>query len=165
MGSACCVAAARDQTIPHRAGGEALHRSSIDSPSLSFRWDRRCVADKIENSSYQVSRGISRNVSMELKGSLSSERGNLSDGGSLMENFGTPTSLKSPAHEAADVNLMTPHSGKFLEWIGIVGVRKLVLFRRCNALNYYWSLTTIGSFQIKNTFCWNLKLNLICFHQ
>ncbi|KAF5462062.1 hypothetical protein F2P56_018106 [Juglans regia] len=109
MGSACCVAA-RDQTIPHRAGGEALHRNPIDSPSWSFRWDRGHVAGKIENPSYQVSHGISRNVSMELKGSLGSERGNLSDGGSLMENFGTPTSLKSPVHEGVDVNLMTPHS-------------------------------------------------------
>lgn len=54
---------------------------------------------------------------MELKGSLGSERGNLSDGASLMENFGTPTSLKSPLHEGVDVNLMTPRSGKSLECV------------------------------------------------
>lgn len=112
MGSACCVAA-RDKTIPQRAGGETLHRNAIPSPSWSFRWDSRGrVAG--ENLSYQVSDGISRNVSMELKGSLGSERGNLSDGGSPLENSGTPTSLKSPVHEGVDVNLMTPHSGKSL---------------------------------------------------
>lgn len=115
MGSACCVAS-RDKTIPHRAGGEGSHGNAIDLSSWSFRRDNRgCVAGKIENPSYQVSNGVSGNVSMELKGSLDSERGILSDGGSLMENFGTPNSLKSPAHEGADVNLMTPHSGKFLE--------------------------------------------------
>ncbi|KAF5455869.1 hypothetical protein F2P56_025401 [Juglans regia] len=110
MGSACCVAS-RDKTVPHRAGGEGSHGNAIDSPSWSFRRDNRgCVAGKIENPLYQVSHGVSGNVSMELKRSLGSERGILSDGGSLMENFGTPTSLKSPAHEGADVNLMTPHS-------------------------------------------------------
>ncbi|KAM3758536.1 hypothetical protein ACB098_01G052100 [Castanea mollissima] len=108
MGSACCVAA-RDKTIPLRAGGESLHRNAIHSPSWSRRWDSRGrVAG--ENPSYQVSNGISQNVSMELKGSLGSERGNLSDGGSPLENSGTPASLKSPAHEGVDVNLMTPHS-------------------------------------------------------
>jgi len=115
MGSACCVAA-RDKTIPLRAGGESVHRNAIHSPSWSRRWDSRGrVAG--ENLSYQVSSGISQNVSMELKGSLGSERGNLSDGGSPLENSATPTSLKSPAHEGVDVNLMTPHSGKSLQYI------------------------------------------------
>ncbi|KAE8057162.1 hypothetical protein FH972_013874 [Carpinus fangiana] len=110
MGSACCVAA-RDKTLSQGAVGETLHRNVIHSPSWSCRWDSRGrVAGEIENPSDHVSHGISGNYSMELKGSLGSERGNLSDVGSLMDNFGTPTSLKSPVHEGVDVNLMTPHS-------------------------------------------------------
>jgi len=117
MGSACCVAA-RDKTLSQGAGGETLHRNVIHSPSWSCRWDSRGrVAGQIENPSDHVSHGNSRNYSMELKGSLGSERGNLSDVGSLMDNFGTPTSLKSPVHEGVDVNLMTPHSGKSFKCI------------------------------------------------
>lgn len=110
MGSVCCVAA-RDKTLPQGGGGETLHRNVVNSPSWSFRWDSRGrVAGEIENPSHHMLHGINRNYSMELKGSLGSERANLSDGGSLMDNFGTPTSLKSPAHEGVDMNMMTPHS-------------------------------------------------------
>lgn len=110
MGSACCVAA-RDPNRPGRTGGESLHRDVVCSPSWSFQWDSRGrVAGEIENPSYDTSHVDSRNVSMELKGSLSSERGNLSDGGSILENSVTPISLKSPVDEALVANLMTPSS-------------------------------------------------------
>jgi len=113
MGSACCVAAAKDPNLPNRTGGETVRRDVVCSPSWSFQWDsRERVAGEIENPSYHTSHVDSRNVSMELKGSLSSERGNLSDGGSIMENSVTPISLKSPVDEALVANLMTPSSGK-----------------------------------------------------
>ncbi|XWS21025.1 hypothetical protein CRYUN_Cryun30bG0019600 [Craigia yunnanensis] len=101
MGSACCVAA-KDRTFPNRTGGETLHRNVTCSPSWSFcRDNRRRVAGEIEEPSYQVSNGASRNVSMEIKGTLGSDTGNLSDQGSAIEfeNYGTPTSQKSPVHE------------------------------------------------------------------
>ncbi|XP_022761755.1 uncharacterized protein LOC111307774 [Durio zibethinus] len=109
MGSACCVAA-RDGTLPNRTGGETLHRNVTCSPSWSFRWDnRRRVAGEIEETPYQVSNGASRNVSMEIKGTLGSDRGNLSDQGSPLEieNHGTPTSQKSPVHEEMGGTMMT----------------------------------------------------------
>lgn len=115
MGSACCVAA-RDITSPNRTRGETLHRNVTCSPSWSFRWDnRRRVAGEIEELSYQLSNGASRNVSMEIKGTLSSDRGNLSDQGSVLEieNYGTPTSQKSSVHEDMGGHMMTPPSGRF----------------------------------------------------
>ena len=112
MGSACCVAA-KDRSLPERTGDESLHRDVVCSPSWSFQWDssRGRVAGEIENPSYHTSDVVSRNVSMELKGSLSFERGNLSDGGSALENSVT-LSQKSPIDEALVANLMTPSSGK-----------------------------------------------------
>ncbi|CAJ1972478.1 unnamed protein product [Sphenostylis stenocarpa] len=110
MGSACCVAA-KDPNLPNRTGSESLRRDVVFSPSWSFQWDSRGrVAGEVENPSYHTSHVDSRNVSMELKGSLSSERGNLSDGGSIMENSVTPISLKSPVDEELVANLMTPSS-------------------------------------------------------
>ncbi|OIW15610.1 hypothetical protein TanjilG_08186 [Lupinus angustifolius] len=47
---------------------------------------------------------------MELKGSLSYGRGNLSDEGNTLENSVTPISHKSPVDEALVANLMTPSS-------------------------------------------------------
>lgn len=112
MGAACCVAA-KDHNLPNRTVSENLHRDVVSSPSWSFRWDSRGrVAGEIENPSYHESQIASRNVSMELKGSLSSLRGNLSDEGSIMENSVTPISHKSPVDEALVANLMTPSSGK-----------------------------------------------------
>ena len=112
MGSACCVAA-KDHTIPSQTGDERLQRNVACSPSWSFQWDHQVrVAGEIENPSWHTSRGVSRNVSMELKGSLSSERGNFSDGASTLENSVTPISQKSPVHEALVANSMTPFSGK-----------------------------------------------------
>ncbi|KAI4316853.1 hypothetical protein L6164_024793 [Bauhinia variegata] len=110
MGSACCVAA-KDHTIPIRSRDEGLHRNIVCSPSCSFQWDSRGrVAGENENLSCHTSHRISRNVSMEFKGSLSSERGNLSDGGSTLEISVTPISQKSPVHEALVVNPVTPSS-------------------------------------------------------
>jgi hypothetical protein len=110
MGAACCVAA-KDRSITNRTGGESLHRDVTRSPSWSFRWDSLGrVADEVQNPSYPTSRVFSRNTSMEFKGSLSSERGNLSDGGSMLDNSAT-ISLKSPVSEALAANVMTPSSG------------------------------------------------------
>ncbi|XP_014498547.1 uncharacterized protein LOC106759737 [Vigna radiata var. radiata] len=110
MGSACCVAA-KDQTIPSRSGGESVRRNAVCSPSWNFRWDSwGRVAREIENPSFHTSRGVSRNASMEFKGSLSSERGHFSDGGSTLENSVTPTSLKSPVREYLARNHTTPSS-------------------------------------------------------
>ncbi|KAK8580875.1 hypothetical protein V6N12_071126 [Hibiscus sabdariffa] len=113
MGSSCCVAA-RDGTIPNRTGRETLHRNVRRSPSWSFRRDnRRRVAGEIDEPSYQVVNGTSRNVSMEIKGTLGSDRDILSDQGSLLEieAYGTPTSQKSPVHEEIGGDLMIPRSG------------------------------------------------------
>ncbi|KAL4278653.1 hypothetical protein GQ457_03G038580 [Hibiscus cannabinus] len=112
MGSNCCVAA-RDSTIPNRTGRETLHRNVRPSPSWSFRRDnRRRVAGEIYEPSYQVANGTSRFVSMEIKGSLGSDRDILPDQGSLLEieAYGTPTSQKSPVHEEIGGDLMIPPS-------------------------------------------------------
>lgn len=114
MGSACCVAA-KDHTIPStsRTGGESLNRNAVCSPTWSFQWDSwGRVAGEIEDPSFHTSRRVSRNVSMELKGSLSSERGNLSDWGSTLDNSVTPLSLKSPVREHLVTSQMTPSLGK-----------------------------------------------------
>lgn len=112
MGSVCCVAA-KDQTLPNRTGSESFHRNPVCSPSLSFQWDRwGRVASEIDDLSFRASRRVSRSVSMEFKGSLSSDRGNLSDVGSTLENSVTPISQKSPIHEQLGANRMTLSSGK-----------------------------------------------------
>ncbi|KAL2346301.1 hypothetical protein Fmac_000301 [Flemingia macrophylla] len=106
MGSACCVAA-KDHTSPSITGGERLHRNAVCSPSWSFQWDSQGrVAGETEDHSFHTYLRVSRNVSMELKGSLSSERGNLSDGGSTLENSVTPMSHKSPVREHLVTNQM-----------------------------------------------------------
>lgn len=115
MGSACCVAA-KDHTIPtrvipSRAGRENLHRNAACSPSWSFQWDSLgSAAGEIGDPSFHTSHRVSRNVNMDLKGSLSSDRGNLSDGGSTLENSVTPISQKSPVHEHLVTSQMTPSS-------------------------------------------------------
>ncbi|GMI82545.1 hypothetical protein like AT1G75400 [Hibiscus trionum] len=109
MGSTCCVAA-RDRTIPNRTERETLHRNVRCSPSWSFcRDNRRRVAGEIDESSYHVANGTSRNVSMEIKGTLGSDREILSDQGEI-EAYGTPTSQKSPVHEEIGGNMMIPPS-------------------------------------------------------
>ncbi|MFQ6628814.1 hypothetical protein Gotur_006884 [Gossypium turneri] len=112
MGSACCVAA-RERTLPKRTGVETLHRNTTCSPSWSFRWDsQRCVADEIEEPSYQVSNRASRNVSMERKGTLGSGRRNISDQRNALEieNYEIPTCQKFPIREDMGRNMMTPSS-------------------------------------------------------
>lgn len=104
MGSVCCIAA-QDSTLPNRIGGEALQRNVVYSPSWSFRWENRGrVAGEIQNPFHHSSQGIRRNVSIDSKGDIGLERGNLSDGGSLVGNLGTPTSQKSPVHEGKGAN-------------------------------------------------------------
>ncbi|KAG8499088.1 hypothetical protein CXB51_005491 [Gossypium anomalum] len=112
MGSACCVAA-RERTLPKRTGVETLHRNAACSPSWSFRWDsQRCIADEIEEPSYQVSNRASRNVSMERKGTLGSGRRNISDQRNALEieNYEIPTCQKFPIREDMGRNMMTPSS-------------------------------------------------------
>ncbi|XP_050111540.1 uncharacterized protein LOC126590087 isoform X3 [Malus sylvestris] len=110
MGSVCCVAA-KKRTHPNRTEGETLCRNAIRSPSWNFQWDNRQRVSSEIGTPYQVSRGISTNDSMELKGALSSERGNFSDLGSPLENFGTPISQKSPVHGGTGTNL-SPSPGE-----------------------------------------------------
>ncbi|KAL1112228.1 hypothetical protein V6Z11_D02G114000 [Gossypium hirsutum] len=112
MGSACCVAA-RERTLPKRTGVETLHRNTTCSPSWSFRWDsQRCVADEIEEPSYQVSNRASRNVSLERKGTLGCGRRNISDQRNALEieNYEIPTCQKFPIREDMGRNMMTPSS-------------------------------------------------------
>ncbi|TQD72052.1 hypothetical protein C1H46_042410 [Malus baccata] len=104
IGSVCCVPA-KKRTHPNRTEGETLCRNAIRSPSWNFQWDNRQRVSSEIGTPYQVSRGISTNDSMELKGALSSERGNFSDLGSPLENFGTPISQKSPVHGGTGTNL------------------------------------------------------------
>ncbi|XP_042494482.1 uncharacterized protein LOC122073872 isoform X2 [Macadamia integrifolia] len=108
MGSACCVAA-KDCTIPNRTSPEILHRNARYSPSWSFRWENRGrVAGEVENHIDQFSRGSSGNFCLEIKEHRDVEMGDVSDGGSPLENFRTPTRQKFPVHEGTAVNLRTP---------------------------------------------------------
>lgn len=103
MGSACCVAA-RDKTLPHRTGSEYSHRNIRHSPSWSFRWDNRTHSEDGINRTVQLSRGNTRNIRLEFKSRLEEEIEAISDGGSPVESFQTPTWQKSPAHEEASGN-------------------------------------------------------------
>ncbi|KAG8632420.1 hypothetical protein MANES_18G021006v8 [Manihot esculenta] len=115
MGSACCIAA-REKDLPSRTGGNALYRNVRCSPTWSFQWEnRRRVASEIDDSPYQTSHRFSRDVSVEVKGPVGSDRGNLSDEVSLHESFGTPVSLKSPVHEGVVANLIAQPSGVSME--------------------------------------------------
>lgn len=116
MGSACCIAA-REKDLPSRTGGNALYRNVRCSPTWSFQWEnRRRVASEIDDSPYQTSHRFSRDVSVEVKGPVGSDRGNLSDEVSLHESFGTPVSLKSPVHEGVVANLIAQPSGDVLHY-------------------------------------------------
>ncbi|KAJ6336886.1 hypothetical protein OIU76_006706 [Salix suchowensis] len=115
MGAACCIAA-RDKDFPSRTGCQALHRNSGCSPTLSFRWDnRRRVAGENEDSSCQMSHGVTRDAGVEIKGTLGSGRDNLSGGLSPLESFGTPMSPKSPVHEGMGVILTAQPSDLSME--------------------------------------------------
>ncbi|XP_047327845.1 uncharacterized protein LOC124931430 [Impatiens glandulifera] len=105
MGSACCVAR-KNEHLTSGTTREVLLRNAIYSPSWSFRWDnRRRVAGEIENISYGLSPGFSRDSSMEIKGELSLERGSYSSGRSPLRNFRFTMSPKSPIHEGLEGNL------------------------------------------------------------
>ncbi|KAF9619412.1 hypothetical protein IFM89_006599 [Coptis chinensis] len=109
MGAACCVAA-RDGTLPTRTSTEALHRNIRYSPSWSFRWDnRRRVAGEVGNSPSRYSHGNSGNTGSDVKDQIDVER-DISDGGSSLENFRTPTWQKSTIHDGAIGNSTTPAS-------------------------------------------------------
>ncbi|CAN6557244.1 unnamed protein product [Malus baccata var. baccata] len=69
MGSVCCVPA-KKRTHPNRTEGETLCRNAIRSPSWNFQWDNRQRVSSEIGTPYQISRGISTNDSMELKGAL-----------------------------------------------------------------------------------------------
>ncbi|XP_050206083.1 uncharacterized protein LOC126655812 [Mercurialis annua] len=115
MGAACCIAA-REKDLPDTTGGNIFHRNARCSPTWSFRWEnRRRVAGEIEDSPYQTSQALSRDISVEVKDPLGSDRDNLSDEGSLHESFGTPFSLRSPSHERGGTNLIAQPSGLSLE--------------------------------------------------
>ncbi|KAF8377906.1 hypothetical protein HHK36_031294 [Tetracentron sinense] len=115
MGSACCVAA-KDRTLPNRLNNETFHRNIRYSPSWSFQWDNRGrVAGEVENPTIEFAHGINRNVGLEIKRGIDIETGNVSEGGSPLENFRTPTSQKSPIHERTAGNLITPASDLSME--------------------------------------------------
>ncbi|CAN6557249.1 unnamed protein product [Malus baccata var. baccata] len=117
MGSVCCVPA-KKRTHPNRT--EGMPYDGIRSPSWNFQWDNRQRVSSEIGTPYQVSRGISTNDSMELKGALSSERGNFSDLGSPLENFGTPISQKSPVHGGTGTNL-SPSPGNVTPTVWKIG--------------------------------------------
>lgn len=123
MGAACCTAV-KDTDLPNRAGGNSLHRNARCSPTWSFRWEnRRRVAGEIEDPPYQTSHGCSRDVNVEVKGPLGSDRGNLSEEGSLRESSGTPIFLKSPVHERVGANLIAQPSGKSVAWFTVLSAK------------------------------------------
>ncbi|KAF3794796.1 hypothetical protein EJ110_NYTH06553 [Nymphaea thermarum] len=108
MGSVCCIAA-RDKTSPHgRNTGSSVchgysHRNAIYSPSWSFRWDGRSHVENSLDSSVHLHRDFSlsnsRNTGGESKGGFAGDA--LSNGGSPMESFQTPTWPKSPVFSDA----------------------------------------------------------------
>ncbi|XP_021758309.1 uncharacterized protein LOC110723274 [Chenopodium quinoa] len=108
MGSVCCVAA-RNTTVSNRSGNGESHRQARYSPSWSFRWDNyRRVAGENENPSCQSGERTNIDVRIELKDGIGSERGVISDGGSPLDNLGTPISQKSPSYEGVSTNYLSP---------------------------------------------------------
>lgn len=108
MGSACCVAA-RNTTLSNRSRNGESQRHARYSPSWSFRWDNyRRVAGEIENPSCQSGERTNVNARIQLKDGIGSEMGIVSDGGSPLENLGTPISQKSPSYEGVSTNYMSP---------------------------------------------------------
>uniref|UniRef100_A0A2P2KEZ8 RING-type domain-containing protein n=2 Tax=Rhizophora mucronata TaxID=61149 RepID=A0A2P2KEZ8_RHIMU len=110
MGAACCIAA-KDKELPDSAGVNSLHSNVGCSPTWSFHWENRSrVAGEVNDSSYPVLHGLRRDVSLEVKRPLGSDRGDLSGGVSPQESFGTPISQKSPVPVGMCANLMTQPS-------------------------------------------------------
>ncbi|XXG84105.1 hypothetical protein AAC387_Pa10g1700 [Persea americana] len=114
MGSVCCVAA-RDKTLPNRPGSEYLHRNIRYSPSWSFRWDSRTHIEDAIDHDVQLSYANTRNIRSGFKGRLDADIEAISDEGSSVENFITPTSQKSPVIEGASGNVRTGASDFSLE--------------------------------------------------
>ncbi|XP_058091962.1 uncharacterized protein LOC131237916 [Magnolia sinica] len=94
MGSACCVAA-RDKTLPNRTSSQHSTRNIRYSPSWSFRWDARTHVEDSMDNQVPFPRGNSQHAGFEIKGGLETETEALSDEGSPVENFQTPTWQKS----------------------------------------------------------------------
>ncbi|KAL1312073.1 uncharacterized protein LOC107645271 [Arachis ipaensis] len=110
MGSACCVAA-KGRSVPKRTGEKGLHQAGYSPKCGSgLNGNHVPITRENENPTCQNSHLTSRNVSMEFKGPLSSERGHLSDGGSTLENSATPISQKSPFDDTFVPNLMATPS-------------------------------------------------------
>ncbi|XLR68486.1 hypothetical protein S83_019158 [Arachis hypogaea] len=110
MGSACCVAA-KDRSVPERTGEKGLHRAGYSPKCGSgLNGNHVPITRENENPTCQNSHLTSRNVSMEFKGPLSSERGHSSDGGSTLENSATPISQKSPFDDTFVPNLIATPS-------------------------------------------------------
>ncbi|KAJ4967319.1 hypothetical protein NE237_019168 [Protea cynaroides] len=108
MGSACCVAA-RDRRHPERTGSEALVRNARYSPSWSSRWESRGrVIGEVANQINQFSHGSNENTGMDSNDYRDVEMGDVSDGGSSLENFRMPTWQKFPVNEGRVVNFRTP---------------------------------------------------------
>ncbi|KAF6144199.1 hypothetical protein GIB67_004872 [Kingdonia uniflora] len=97
MGAACCVAA-RDRTLPDRISSEAMQRNMRYSPPWGCRWDNRRgrVSGEMWNSPDRYSHEITGN-SLETKGRISIGYENISDGGSGLDKYITPTPKKSPS--------------------------------------------------------------------
>jgi len=115
MGSACCVAA-RDTALSNESGNGESQRNTLCSPPGRLRWDNyRRVLAEMENPACQSCERMSATVRMEMKDGIGSERGNISDRSSTLENIGTPISQKSPSHEGISTNYMSP-SGKHVLW-------------------------------------------------
>lgn len=147
MGSACCVAAKSKEDLPISNSSNTSHRNVRCSPTWSFRWEnRRRVAGEIDGSPYQTSHGLSRDASVEVKGPLGSDRGNLSDEVSLHDSYGTPVSLKSPVYEGMRVNLIAQASGNASH-----SQSCFILFSVMNG-NMYWDVShLIGSLLLDMT--------------
>ncbi|KAL1351653.1 hypothetical protein HN51_015543 [Arachis hypogaea] len=110
MGSACCVAA-KGRSVPERTGEKGLHRAGYSPKCGSgLNGNHVPITRENENPTCQNSHLTSRNVSMEFKGPLSSERGHSSDGGSTLENSATPISQKSPFDDTFVPNLIATPS-------------------------------------------------------
>lgn len=124
MGSVCCIAA-RDKTSPHaRNTGSSVchgysHRNAIYSPSWSFRWDGRSHVENSLESSVHLHRDFSlsnsRHTGGESKGGFAGDI--LSNGGSPMESFQTPTWPKSPVFSDAVEEFVPGGLGKNTEWL------------------------------------------------
>lgn len=107
MGSACCVAA-RDTHLTNDSRNGESQTNTVCHPSGRLRWDNyRLLLAEIENPLRQSRERMSTDVRMDFKDGIGSERGNISDRSSVLENLGTPISQKSPSYEGISTNHMS----------------------------------------------------------